>query len=60
VKRAFSQRRKMMLKLLRADWQEAVLRGAFESLQLDSRIRAEKLSLRDFVELTRLVAGNPP
>lgn len=60
VKRAFSQRRKMMLKLVRADWEEAILHRAFESLGLDPRIRAEKLSLRDFVELTRLVAGSPP
>jgi 16S rRNA (adenine1518-N6/adenine1519-N6)-dimethyltransferase len=53
VKRAFSQRRKMMLKLLREDWPVEKLAGAFEELKISSQERAEKLSLEQFVELTR-------
>jgi len=53
VKRAFSQRRKMMMKLLREDWPVEKLVGAFEELKISSQERAEKLSLEQFVELTR-------
>ena len=53
VKRAFSQRRKMMLKLLREDWPVEKLAGIFEELKISSQERAEKLSLEQFVELTR-------
>jgi 16S rRNA (adenine1518-N6/adenine1519-N6)-dimethyltransferase len=53
VKRAFSQRRKMMLKLLREDWPVEKLAGAFEELKISPQERAEKLSLEQFVELTR-------
>jgi 16S rRNA (adenine1518-N6/adenine1519-N6)-dimethyltransferase len=52
VKRAFSQRRKMMLKLLREDWPKEKLERAFKKLQLSPQIRAEKLSLGEFVQLT--------
>jgi 16S rRNA (adenine1518-N6/adenine1519-N6)-dimethyltransferase len=52
VKRAFSQRRKMMIKLLREDWPEAKLSAAFGELKLSPQERAEKLSLEQFVELT--------
>jgi 16S rRNA (adenine1518-N6/adenine1519-N6)-dimethyltransferase len=57
VKLAFSQRRKMMLKLLKQDWPEEVLQRAFASLRLDPGIRAEAVNLRQFVELTRLLDG---
>ena len=53
VKRAFSQRRKMMMKLLREDWPVEKLAGAFEELKISPQERAEKLSLEQFVELTR-------
>jgi 16S rRNA (adenine1518-N6/adenine1519-N6)-dimethyltransferase len=53
VKRAFSQRRKMMMKLLKEDWAADKLAGAFEELKISSQERAEKLSLEQFVELTR-------
>jgi 16S rRNA (adenine1518-N6/adenine1519-N6)-dimethyltransferase len=56
VKRAFSQRRKMMLKLLKQDWPKEKLEAAFAELQISLQERAEKLSLEQFVQLTRLLA----
>jgi 16S rRNA (adenine1518-N6/adenine1519-N6)-dimethyltransferase len=56
VKRAFSQRRKMMLKLLREDWPEEKLADAFEETRLSPTIRAETVSLDRFVELTGKLA----
>jgi 16S rRNA (adenine1518-N6/adenine1519-N6)-dimethyltransferase len=55
VKRAFSQRRKMMLKLLREDWRMADLQPAFGQLQLSSSVRGESVTLEQFVALTRLL-----
>jgi len=52
VKRAFSQRRKMMLKLLREDWPQKKLEAAFAELGIPAQERAEKLSLEQFVALT--------
>jgi 16S rRNA (adenine1518-N6/adenine1519-N6)-dimethyltransferase len=57
VKRAFSQRRKMMLKLLKADWQLEKLTRAFAELKISPLERAEKLSLEQFVELTEIIAN---
>lgn len=56
VKRAFSQRRKKMLKLLREDWPAEKLERAFEKLQLSPQIRAEAVSLEQFVALAQRVA----
>jgi 16S rRNA (adenine1518-N6/adenine1519-N6)-dimethyltransferase len=56
VKRAFSQRRKMMLKLLRQDWPAEKLEHAFEDLQLSSQVRAEAVSLEQFIKLTQILA----
>ena len=53
VKRAFSQRRKMMLKLLKADWPQKELTRAFAELSISPQERAEKLSLEQFVELSK-------
>lgn len=53
VKRAFSQRRKMMLKLLKEDWPVSKLEQLFERLQLSFQIRAESVTLEQFVSLTR-------
>ena len=50
VKRAFSQRRKMMLKLLKMDWPKEKLEAAFAELKISPQERAEKLSLEQFVE----------
>jgi 16S rRNA (adenine1518-N6/adenine1519-N6)-dimethyltransferase len=52
VKRAFSQRRKMMLKLLKQDWSADKLAAAFAELKISPQERAEKLSLEQFVALT--------
>ena len=52
VKRAFSQRRKMMLKLLREDWPVEKLEQAFAGQKISPQERAEKLSLNHFVHLT--------
>jgi 16S rRNA (adenine1518-N6/adenine1519-N6)-dimethyltransferase len=56
VKRAFSQRRKMMLKLLKQDWPQEKLEPAFDALKISRLERAEKLSLEEFVELTKFLA----
>ena len=55
VKRAFSQRRKMMVKLLKADWPLSKLGKAFAALQISPQERAEKLSLEQFVALTEFL-----
>lgn len=53
VKRAFSQRRKMMLKLLKQDWPAETLQSAFATMGISLQERAEKLSLEQFTELTK-------
>ena len=53
VKRGFSQRRKMMLKLLKQDWAADKLTSAFAELNISPMERAEKLSLEQFVALTK-------
>jgi len=55
VKRAFSQRRKMMFKLLKDDWPEEKLHVAFDTLNLSERARAETVSLEGFVTLANLL-----
>ena len=53
VKRAFSQRRKMMRKNLKGGWPEDKLDAAMTAAGLDSKIRAEKVTLEQFVTLTQ-------
>lgn len=55
VKRAFSQRRKMMLKLLKTEWPLDKLERAFAELGISLQERAEKLNLVQFVGLTNLL-----
>ncbi len=55
VKKAFSQRRKMMLKLLKTEWPAEKLTQAFAALDISPQERAEKLRLEQFVELTKLL-----
>jgi len=55
VKLGFSQRRKMMLKLLKQDWPMEKLTVAFAHLGLSPQIRAERVTLEQFVELTKLL-----
>ncbi len=57
VKLAFSQRRKMMLKLLKQEWPKEQLESAFASLNISPQERAEKLSLDQFVGLTKKLSG---
>ncbi len=57
VKRAFSQRRKMMLKLLKEDWPAAALEASRAELQLSPQSRAESVSLEQFVRLTARLAS---
>ena len=57
VKRAFSQRRKMMLKLLKQDWAADKLAVAFTELRISPQERAEKLSLEQFVALTKILTA---
>jgi 16S rRNA (adenine1518-N6/adenine1519-N6)-dimethyltransferase len=59
VKRGFSQRRKMMLKLLKADWPEPRLAREFERLRLSPQIRAEEVSWEQFARLAQNLHGPP-
>jgi 16S rRNA (adenine1518-N6/adenine1519-N6)-dimethyltransferase len=58
VKRSFSQRRKMMMKLLKADWPPEPLAAAFASVALQPQVRAETVSLEQFVRLTRYLSAD--
>ena len=60
VKLSFSQRRKMMLKLLKQDWPKDRLEAAFAALSIPPQERAEKLSLDQFVALTKILAEANP
>jgi hypothetical protein len=42
-----------MLKLLKQDWPQEKLEPAFDALKISRLERAEKLSLEEFVELTK-------
>jgi 16S rRNA (adenine1518-N6/adenine1519-N6)-dimethyltransferase len=52
VRRGFSQRRKMMLKLLKQDWPEDILRRGYDLAGLQAKMRAEEVSLEQFARLT--------
>jgi 16S rRNA (adenine1518-N6/adenine1519-N6)-dimethyltransferase len=58
VKLAFSQRRKMMLKLLKTKWPADLLEPAFKKLDLSPQVRAEDLSLERFLDLTRILQNH--
>lgn len=57
VKLAFSQRRKMMLKLLKQDWPLEKLERTFVEMQISPQERGEKLSLEQFISLTKILAA---
>lgn len=57
VKRGFSQRRKMMLKLLKQDWAPDKLEAAYVAAGLDVKVRAEAVSLDGFVKMTEILAA---
>ena len=52
VKLAFSQRRKMMMKLLKKEWPADKLAQAFSTTGLSPQARAEAVSAEQFAELT--------
>ena len=59
VKLSFSQRRKMMLKLVKQEWPKETAEAAFAKLGISPQERAEKLSLEQFVALTEIMGkGN--
>jgi 16S rRNA (adenine1518-N6/adenine1519-N6)-dimethyltransferase len=53
VKRSFSQRRKMMIKLLREDWPADRVSDVFRVAQIPETARAETVSLDQYVILTQ-------
>lgn len=57
VKRAFSERRKMMLKLLKTLWPPELLQDAFQRVGIQPSERAEKVSLEGFVALARCLGA---
>jgi 16S rRNA (adenine1518-N6/adenine1519-N6)-dimethyltransferase len=57
VKKAFSERRKMMLKLLKRDWPPDQISAAMNQVGLSPQIRAEAVTLNQFVALTKLLSG---
>jgi 16S rRNA (adenine1518-N6/adenine1519-N6)-dimethyltransferase len=59
VKRSFSQRRKMMRKLLKADWPESRLATEFDRLKLSPQIRAERVSPEQFAQMAEALFRNP-
>jgi len=59
VKRSFSQRRKMMLKLLKEDWPEPRLSAEFNRLGLSPHIRAEEVSLEQFAQMAQALFHEP-
>jgi 16S rRNA (adenine1518-N6/adenine1519-N6)-dimethyltransferase len=59
VKRSFSQRRKMMLKLLKIDWPEPRLATEFDRLRLSPQVRAEAVSLEQFVQMAQALFQSP-
>jgi len=58
VKLAFSQRRKMMLKLLKQRWPAETLERAFAEVGLSATLRAEAVSLEQFVRLTLILPAS--
>jgi 16S rRNA (adenine1518-N6/adenine1519-N6)-dimethyltransferase len=56
AKFALSQRRKMLAKLLKQQWPAEKISVALESLKLRPDVRGEKLSLEQFVALTKILA----
>jgi 16S rRNA (adenine1518-N6/adenine1519-N6)-dimethyltransferase len=53
VKLGFSQRRKMLMKLLKQQWPAEKLAAAFAALAISPQARAETLSLEQFIALVR-------
>jgi 16S rRNA (adenine1518-N6/adenine1519-N6)-dimethyltransferase len=60
VKRAFSQRRKMMPKLLYQDWPPKRIDELLASVGVDPKARAEQVTLEQYVAMTRALASRLP
>lgn len=58
VKRSFSQRRKMMLKLLKPDWPEPSLVLGFEQAAIRADARAETVSREQFIRLAQCLSSD--
>lgn len=56
VKRAFSERRKKALKLLRFDWPTELVTGAWNDLGLAEDLRAERVNRAQYIGLARRLA----
>jgi 16S rRNA (adenine1518-N6/adenine1519-N6)-dimethyltransferase len=56
VKLAFSERRKMMAKLLKRQWPAERVDNSLAHLGISAQARAQTISLQQFVELTKLLA----
>ena len=57
VRDGFSQRRKMMLKLLKNRWSEPQLRQTLADLSISPQVRAEQVTREQFIEMARRLAG---
>ena len=57
VKIGFSQRRKMMFKLLKEHWPEERIKRAFQEARLSTTVRAEAVRIETFVHLTKSLSG---
>lgn len=55
VKTAFAQRRKMMMKVLRNDFDPAKLEMAFKTVGLDYKVRPENVSVDQFARLAQIL-----
>jgi 16S rRNA (adenine1518-N6/adenine1519-N6)-dimethyltransferase len=53
IKRGFSQRRKMMSKLLKADWSSEQVDEVFRAVHLSPHVRAEAVGLEQFAQMAR-------
>ncbi|MDX1950547.1 MAG: 16S rRNA (adenine(1518)-N(6)/adenine(1519)-N(6))-dimethyltransferase RsmA [Verrucomicrobiota bacterium] len=58
VKKSFSERRKMMLKLLKSEHNESALRSAFQVSGIPETARAETVSMEQFVSLTKQLSNH--
>ena len=56
VKRAFSERRKVMAKLLKQEWPVERVTMALEKVGVAPQARAETVSLAQFVQITELLS----
>ncbi len=55
IKRAFSQRRKIMMKLIKSDFPN--IKDAFTTLNISADARGESISLNQYVELTKFISS---